>query len=252
MQSSYKVIKKNFVNSDSIYTINTPVIEIAPLVIKPEALNEVNEEVIGQIDLEEIKKQAYEKAESIINEATAKSEKIAAEAMEEAVRIKKDAYEMAFRKGHSEGFKKGNEEGHIAVENIRLEAKDVLEEAHRVSREYINNQKGEILNLAINIAEKIIGYAADENDSVIYTAAMNAINSAIIKEQLIIRVNPMDYALLDYRRDEILSTVGENLIVSIIKDASISRGGLILESEASTVDATIESQMEKIKEALIG
>jgi flagellar biosynthesis/type III secretory pathway protein FliH len=156
------------------------------------------------------------------------------------------------KKGFEDGLKRGSEKGYKDTQTIRNQAGNVLKEAQRVSREYIDAQRGEIVDLAMAIAEKIIGYQADTNDSVVISIVKDAISSSVYREQLIIRVNPMDYAIIDCRRDEIVKMAGGDKIINIIRDDEIKRGGCRLDTGASSVDAAIDEQLQKIKEALLG
>jgi len=242
MLSSYKVIKGGFVSTNTVYTIDAPVIPVKVEKIERERENEC------VIDLEDVRM----RAEAIIGEAKLKSSNILAAAKEDAEKLKKDAYDASYQKGYEEGKIKGREEGLRSVEALREEAKALLNEAHRASREYIENQKEEIIDLALCIAEKIIGYEADMKDSVILNIAARAIEEAVVRGNLIIRVNPEDYAILDCQRDELAKAAGEDTVINIIRDSGIKRGGCRIESEESFVDATVDAQLEKIKEALMG
>jgi flagellar assembly protein FliH len=246
IQLSYNVIKKNCVNSNSTYTVKAPVI----LLKKEEPRQDIDMEPV--YDPQKIIDDAKKQAEKIINDAVTKSRSLLNTAEIEIGRIKKETYETSHLKGYEEGFKKGSKEGLQSVENIKNEASDLLKDAHRLSREYISSQKGEIINLALYIADKVIGYQSEVNDSIIVKIVNDAIDNAVLKGQLVIRVNPLDYAILDCKRDELYKTAGENTIVNIIKDNDIRRGGCILETESSYVDAQIDTQLEKIKEALLG
>jgi flagellar assembly protein FliH len=235
MQLSYKVIKSSNVDSNSVYTIKAPVIHIKPACPKKEQTN----------------KDYAQEAKDIISEAEAKSKMMIDSAAKKAEGIKREAYDMASKKGYNDGLKKGIEEGFKKTEATRKDAENVLIEAHRASRQYIEKQKGEIVELAVSIAEKIIGYQADTNDSVILKMVNDSINRAVVKGQVIIRVNPMDYAILDSKMDELVKSAGENTSIDIIKDNAVNRGGCTINTGLSTVDASIDSQLEKIKQALM-
>lgn len=246
MQLSYNIIKKSCAGTNTVYTIKPPLVpvKVEPLPEEPDAEVEMSIEEARML------------AENIINDAQRKAQDIVNSAREtaraDAERIKKEAFDAAFKKGYNEGYEKGKNEGLKSVENLRVEAGNVLEEAHRISRDYIDGQKEEILNLALHIGEKIIKWQVDSNDSVVVEIAKGAIEAAVVREQVIIRVNPMDYALVDCRRDELIKSAGEDVIVNIIRDDSIGRGGCRIESEGSFVDASIDAQFAKVKEALMG
>jgi flagellar assembly protein FliH len=240
MRSSYNVIKKHCVNSRDIYTINTS--------FTPTGAAQSETEAEEAPDMEEIR--AY--AENIVNDAAEKAKALLDSAQQDAERIKKDAYEMAFKRGYNEGLKKGTEDGLRRAEGVRKEAEDVLKEAHRASREYISRHKGEIVNLAVAIAGKIIGNQADMNDDAVAKIVIDSIENAVMRGQVTIKVNPMDYPYIDSMKDELTKYAGNKSIVSIIRDNEIKRGGCRLETDISSVDAAIDTQLEKIKEALLG
>lgn len=243
MQSSYNVIKKNRISSETVYTINMPFVPYEDF--KDDAHDDSQDEGPS---IEETK----EYAENIKTDAELKAKQIIDAAAAEAQRIKKEAYDSAFRKGYSEGLNKGVQDGLHKVDDIRKNAEDVLKEAHKASRAYIDSQKEEIVSLAFTIAEKVIGYEAKTDDSVIAEMVKRAIESSVSKGQVIIWVNPMDYAVIDCKRDELIKLAGENTVINIIKDNDISMGGCRIDTGLSIVDASIDGQLEKIREALLG
>ena len=76
-----------------------------------------------------------------------------------------------------------------------------------------------------------------------------AISNAIEKDKVIIRVHPEDYEFL-LNIGELKETLNiENLVIK--KDQSIRmRGGCIVETEYSKLDATIENQLSIIEHLL--
>lgn len=250
MQLSYNVIKNDQVSTNTTYTIKPVIIPLKQEMNKSKGDIEFQED--PGIDMEEaiadaqiIKEQAMQKAKEILSSAT-----------KEAERIKKDVYELSFKKGynegHAEGLRRGLEEGMRNTESKRFEAENVLKEAHRASREYIGNTKDEILTLSLHIAEKITGIQSDIHDETILNVVKKAIDAAIAKEQVVVRVNSMDYALLDCRRDEIEKLLDEKVSLSIINDQEVTKGGCIIETESGLIDASIESQLDKVKQLLSG
>lgn len=250
MELSRGAIKKECIRVSDTYTTITPILRMV------QGQGQINQELRADKDSDgESAKKARDNADlyarSIIDRAKSDAISIIEKAKAESEEIKKREYETARKEGYEEGFKKGHDESIKQSQDLREEAENVLEEAHRVSREYIDNRKEEIVTLAIGIAEKIIGYKCSLDDEVIKRIINDSINSCAAKKQLIIRVNPMDYAPVDCRRDEILKIMGEKVILNIVRDNSIKRGGCRLESESCFVDADIDSQLEKIKQALL-
>jgi Flagellar biosynthesis/type III secretory pathway protein len=237
MQSLHSIIKNSYVDSGNVYTIKSAFVDKEP---DPQKEIEVNEDV-PQNDIQKMMDEARRESEYIIESANS-----------EAERIRKDAYEMGFHKGYSDGAAKGFEDGSQKASGVRRDADEVLREAYRVSREYIDKQKEEIIELALVIAGKIIGYEADVNDEVVSNIVQESMRNAVMKGQVIIRLNPMDYAALDCRRGELAKIAGEGCTVSIVKDSDMQRGGCRVETDSSYVDTTIDSQLQKIREAIAG
>lgn len=245
MQLSHGAIKKEYIDADDTYTI-VPFLKIE----SNKVLNQQKADDDGKADKND-DESADSYARNIIESAKSEEQKIIKGAKLKSEEIKKQAYDKGLQKGYAEGLKKGKDDGMKKVEDIRKQADDVLEEAHRISREYIDSKKDEIVNLSLNIARKIIGYKCNLDDEVITKILNDSIKSCVAKRRLLIRVNPMDYALVDCKRDEISKTTGEKVIISLLRDSNIKRGGCRLESESSIVDADIDSQLERIKEAML-
>lgn len=245
MQLSCKVIKKEVIQTDTKYKLKAPNIERVKTTSASQEEAEVrdNEEHIKQ-------------SQKIIDGAVEESKNIIEKAKKQAEKIKKDSFSDGIKRGYEEGYKKGHEEGIESglseTQDIRKQAQSVLEEAHRASREYIKNERDEIVNLSLSIAEKIIEYEVDTKDKAIENIVKKSIESVIYKKSIKIWVNPLDYAILDCKMNEILSATCDKAIVSLLKDETIKRGGCKIETEVSSVDATIDTQLTKIKEALMG
>lgn len=243
MQLSYNVVKKNYKDSSTIYTIANPKILI------DNDINEMPDEPENkEINIEDIKITT----ENIINDANNRAKAIVEKAMIEAQTIKNNAYEEALKRGYEEGIIRGIEQGKNETKTIRDNARRVLEDSHRVSRNNIESQKNEIIELAFAIAEKIIGYKVSYDDTVILNIVEEAIGNVVQKGQMIIRVNTIDYPAVDCKREQLLKLVHEGTIINVLKDDDIKIGGCKIETDVSTVDANIDSQLEKIKEAIFG
>lgn len=249
MQLSCNIIKKGAIQIDDKYKLNAPDIE------RPKSNSDSQAQAHGSDEYKH-KDEYIKKSQQIIDGAAREGKNIIEKAKKEAEKIKKDSYDDGIKKGHEEGYQKGYEEGLKSgfdeTKDVRDQAQNVLDEAHRASREYIKNQKDEIVNLAISIAEKIIGYEADTKDEAIENIVKKSIESVIYKKSIKIWVNPLDYATLDCRMNEILEQTNDEAIVTLLKDEAIKRGGCKIETEVSSVDATIDTQLTKIKEALMG
>ncbi len=114
----------------------------------------------------------------------------------------------------------------------------------------IKKAEEDILKISFLIAKKVIKKEISEHTKEILIANIKeAISNAIEKDKVIIRVHPEDYEFL-LNIGELKETLNiENLVIK--KDQSIRmRGGCIVETEYSKLDATIENQLSIIEDLL--
>lgn len=159
-------------------------------------------------------------------------------AQEEAISIK----EMAAKEGHKIGIES-------AAEDIEL-LKNAIDEFFMYKEEVYNELSNGILDISLEIAKKIINTEIEANRE----ALLNIINEALSVntkgENLItIKVMPSDVENVKDNLPEILSNSHFEAKIKVISDDSITMGGAIIETSNGVVDATIETQMEIIKEA---
>ncbi|MGL5641039.1 MAG: hypothetical protein ACRDDM_02155, partial [Paraclostridium sp.] len=154
------------------------------------------ENTIEELEAQILKaKQEYEE---VVKEASLKSESIINEAHEEALNIKKNAYE----EGHSQGLKNGYEDGYKEayednIEKAKLESEDIINQANYILidsknkvADYLKNNKKQIIDLSITIAEKVLKEKFNEVSSM-NKIIESVINEYEIKENFVIRTNSM-------------------------------------------------------------
>lgn len=184
---------------------------------------------------------------------------------------KKEDFETARKEAYLQGLKEGLEKGrheaeerakkkiHEIEERYKNELKDLLD--HTISRlssvidnisnlrkEVISKADKDIIELALLIAKKIIKTEISQNREIILNNIIEALNNAIDRDKIIIRVNPEDYNFLSS-----INNIKELLDVKEVilkKDESISRGGCIVKTLYSEIDATIESQLKLIEQGI--
>ena len=79
-----------------------------------------------------------------------------------------------------------------------------------------------------------------------------ALRQAGAPRDIVLRVHPDDLKALERGRPRLLERSARTQAVQLRPDASIGRGGCIVESELGTVDARLPIQLEAIERALRG
>ncbi len=175
---------------------------------------------------------AQKKAEEIITEARQKADEIA---------------ERAYEKGYAEGEKAGFEYGMKKVEGMIQafsEAKGRLEDIHK---NMILSQEKEIISLILFIARKVIHTETRINPDVLSSVLRAALEEVPHKEDLHLRLNPMDYEFLKENLQGFVEN-HEALKEAVIEpDARVDLGGVVVDHRMGSVDARLSRQYEKIE-----
>ncbi|MCL6471320.1 MAG: hypothetical protein K6T91_00700 [Firmicutes bacterium] len=168
--------------------------------------------------------------------------------IEEAERRVRQIEHEAYQKGYQEGLDSARAEISKALDTIISIAKQAAEEKWRV----INSVEENIVNLAVEIAEKIVCEQVTVDPRVIVNVARKALMVAAEREHIEIRVSPDDLEIMRAHKDELMSIADRIEKIEIIADRRIKRGGCILETSAGNVDARVQSQLYQVEQALRG
>ena len=156
------------------------------------------------------------------------------------------AVEKAYNSGVQAGMERMESDHGLSVKTLQ----SICEQLSTIRETILKNSMSELRELVLLISEKIIRHSiASQKDTIIQTVD-EAIHHAVKSDEFIIYVNPDDYITIKTKSSDFISSVSglENIIVQ--SDATIDRGGCLIESSNCTVDATLASQLEVIAESL--
>ena len=131
----------------------------------------------------------------------------------------------------------GRSEGLAEVEALRAEVEAARE---RVFAE----AEPALRSLALEIARRVIGHAV-ESVPVVAEMAEQALRRARHRRRLSLRAHPADHGALVAAMPR-LAALAPAAELSLLEDADVGRGGVLLETEAGAVDARVESQLEAL------
>lgn len=174
------------------------------------------------------------------DEMSSEAENIIAAAQQQAESIKSEA----FSKGYAEGQQKALQEENAALGDVSGNFQRTLEELALIRERAIKENELEIIDLALDVARKIIGAELHNDPQTVAKVISNAISMLGVQEDLIVRVNPEDKVLLSKGTADFLSAV------KLVSDPAIARGGAVLESSGGKLDAQIEEQLAEIEKSL--
>lgn len=174
---------------------------------------------------------------------------------EEVESIREEAYNQGRQEGLEEGYSSGKQAGweekaQELDETVQALA-DALERINGLRHHVLNRNKQDMVRLVRVIAEQVIHVEVASRESAIIRAVERAIQSAVQSEEYRIRVNPQDMNVVVENKPLFLASMSGLQNIVFESDEEISRGGCMVESDQGKVDATIETQLEKIQDKLM-
>ena len=153
-----------------------------------------------------------------------------------------------------EAYQKGLQAAKEKVEQDFVDATRALlstcQQLDSVRETIIGNSHQELQQFALSIAEKILRISVREQDSTLLATIEEALQRAVKSDEFTIFIHPEDYETVAENSGEIVAGLtGLNKIV-IKRDSSVERGGAKIESDNCTIDATIVSQLDVIREEI--
>lgn len=243
-------------------------------VIETESVNSMtdpyneDEKIDGNIIesiIEEAKDKAKKEYEKIINDSKEESAKIIEEAENQKESMINSAYirakevlEQSKEEGYSQGYDDGYNDGYDKGYNEGKNKSDALiKEALEIKNGYLNKKENllkeleeDIIELVINIYEKVINKKNEEDSEMIVSLVLNGISNLDLTDKLTIITSKEDFNILEMAKDEILAKASMISQLDIKYDVSLEKGDCILETSKGNIDVSLKNQLDEVKELL--
>ena len=109
----------------------------------------------------------------------------------------------------------------------------------------------EILSISIDIAKKIIKNEIKQNPELLISSVAEILKGLSKEEtKITIKANPSQVSMLKGEIPETAERLGLDAKITVIPDESVMEGGCIVTTTNGIVDATIDTQLAVISEAL--
>lgn len=175
---------------------------------------------------------AHQSAKGIIAEAMKKAEEIRTEALHYKEEV----------------FAKARED---AKAEVQARSAEEIARAKMLAGQMLQDSEKEIIELALRVAERIIGADLQRDPDVLLQICTNAIQTTRAQKALTLRVHPEDGKILREKRPRLIEMIGRSLDLAVRDDADIARGGCVIQTEYGTIDGQIRTQFEMLRNVLL-
>lgn len=184
------------------------------------------------------------------------SDKEPRDPQEEAKRLLTEAKERADliqREAFEKGFSQGEKAGRELAEQAMEESLGALQEAVAQWDLILQDSKGEmafeIVRLALAVAKKILQREVSLEGDMVLRVVKAALSKARVREDVIVRVNPMDLETISEAKGELVRELEEVRSIRFEADESVERGGALVECSMGELDLRLERQFKEIEQA---
>jgi flagellar assembly protein FliH len=156
----------------------------------------------------------------------------------------------AHQKGLSEGIREGRElQRKESLQSIQALGA-LIQDLSGLKKNMLEAAEEQILQLTLAIAEKVIHMETTTNRDVIQSVLRAAMKSIVDRENMKIRVHPQDFQYMMEIKSDFLKNFDSIKNIVFEEDASITRGGAIVETMFGEVDARVDQQYNAIKSVM--
>jgi flagellar assembly protein FliH len=125
-----------------------------------------------------------------------------------------------------------------------------VEEVSRLRESLAKNSCQDMLRLVMAVSEQIIRREVTIDSNIVLVIIENALQSSVRDDHYRIRINPDDLENVTQQKPLFLASISGLKNLNIEADPAISSGGCRVDSDLGDVDATIETQLETIRQVL--
>ncbi len=200
------------------------------------------------IDIEELVRQRMEEVEEEarlrLQEAEQDRDMMLREAFEKAEEIRESAREEGYEAGRQVGFEEGRTVAESLIQEALAVKAQILEQKQSTARQIENDT----VQLIIDTVERILGKHIQEDYDLILGIVKMAMGKLTYTESLVLRVSPEDFDMALSVKDQILALAENVDDINIKPDKSLKQGSCILDAASGSIDSSIWTQFEQIKE----
>jgi flagellar assembly protein FliH len=205
-------------------------------------------------------------ARGMIAAARERAKRVLAEASAQASAMREDAHREGHQKGYEEGTVAGREAGHAeafaeAARRFAEEQASLVESCRSMVAAFeeakarlLREARADVLELAVAIARRVLKVASlDRNvmDEAVVANAAEMLELVGAQSDPVLHVHPSNAEAMETFAGHLAEAGRTSRHVTVVADADVPPGGCVLTTREGRIDATIETQIERIAALLL-
>ncbi len=159
--------------------------------------------------------------------------------------------EHARTEGHAQGLAQGRAEGVAQTHAAALALGEALAELRRQERELAQNVERDAVQLALALAAKILAGTLEVEPERVLDVVAGALRRLADRRRIVVLVDPEDLDCVSGSWAEaVQAQAGGIELCEIQADRRVGRGGAIVRTLESEIDASVQTQLERAREVV--
>lgn len=189
---------------------------------------------------------AQNTAAQILADAREAAREMLAQAKASIANERKTVIEAARKEGHAQGIAQADTEMAGLIGTCEQIGLHLATERDNV----LANNEREIVELALSIADRIVGAALEVSPELVVEACEGAMRKAFHRGTMTVLANPEDLELLRAAGPRMSERLGGVDHLEFVSERRLDRGSVIVRTNAGEIDGTIEGKRAKIEQVL--
>ena len=196
---------------------------------------------------------ARQEAARLVREAESQAESI-------RQRARREGYEAGLAEGRREGAEAGRQEAfeaarqEFAAQQASLVAacRQIIDEINARRADWWTAARQDLIDLAVGIARRVAVSVGQREREVIQANLEEAVRLVGKRSEMAIEINPADAEAARAFARELIERQAHWKQVPVVENPEVSAGGCRVQWDTGSVDATLETQLDRIARELSG
>lgn len=159
-----------------------------------------------------------------------------------------DGYQDGLKKGYDEAYQQFKKE---AVERV-AKLDQLLSEMEGAKEDIFRANERFLVELIFRISKLVLLRELTTDKDFLLRLTKHLIDRVGVRENITVRVNPKDLGTISMLKDDLQETLGVIKNLNVEGSNQVKQGGCIVETEWNAIDASIDTQLQGIYDALVG
>jgi len=207
---------------------------------------------LGQ-QAERLKEEARQEARRILVQAQKEAEVLAKEAKEKAAAEGRAAgLEQGLEEGRKQGTRQALEEAAPAYGELATAWQAGIDQLETVIRAVHEQAADATFDFALTFAQKLTKGLVQANAEAVLPQLEDALATVLRPVAVTVHIHPEDRALLENASPKLVQRFEQVQQLHLVDDDTIERGGCVVTYGKAQIDATIQTQMDRIVALVVG